>query len=286
MSKKKEEYRDLKLTAHEYTCLSEGYYETGLFDSALECAENVLYLYRRDPSSVSDEELSYCVRMRARILSKNCEKKEWKRAFKAAERLTKKQKDEVSYADCLVDKGTAYACIGRDKKAVRLRKKALKVLEGKQDGDEVKKEALYLLGSAYYAKKDDKKADKYFSEAYDQGDATDELLFMLGSVKVRKGEYERAVDYLIQCRAMREEKYREMPFHAALGEIYLLLGDVYSMMKVYVKAVKLYAKALRTYEIEGGDEVGYVETCKRLYGTYKILGEEDRAESFLMRVEE
>ena len=111
-------------------------------------------------------------------------------------------------------------------------------------------------------------------------------MFALGSVKARKGEYESAIDYLTQCRVLREEKYRDMPFHAALGEIYLLLGDVYSMMKVYVKAVKLYAMALRTYEIEGGDEVGYVETCKRLYGTYMILGEEDRAESFLMRVEE
>lgn len=286
MCKKQEEYRELKLSAHEYACLAKGYYDSGLSDRALECAENVLYAWRIDPTSVEAQDASECLRMRARILGECAEKKDWKKAFKTAEKTIRKQGDEIAYADCLVDKGTAHEGLGNVKKSVRLRKKALKLLEGKEDGKEIKKKALYRLGSTYYNRKEDAKADACYTEAYKMGDPTDALLFALGSIKVRRGEFEQAVDILTECRKLREETYRETPFHAALGEIYILLGDLYSMMKVYVKAVKFYMMAYRTYEITGGDENGYIETCKRLYGTYILLGEEDRAESFLMRIEE
>ena len=286
MSKKQEEYRELKLSAHEYACLARGYYDSGITDRALECAENVLYSCRIDPKSVDAREIGECLRMRARILGECAEKNDWKKAFKLAERNSKKQKDGIAYADCLVDKGTAYEGLGKIKKAVRLRKKALKILKENKGGRATEKKALYRLGSTYYARKEDAKADACFTEAYMMGDPTDALLFALGSIKVRRGEYERALDFLFECKKMREETYRETPFHAALGEIYILIGDVYSLLKVYVKAVKYYMLAYRTYEITGGDENGYIETCKRLYGTYILLGEEDRAESFLMRIEE
>ena len=286
MSKKQEEIRQLDLTAHEYAYMAKGYYESGLFDQALEQAENALYLYRLKADPSQSEEVLFCLRIRACVISKYGEKKEWKKAFKNAEKMAKKQGDEIVYAGCLTDKGTAYGYLGKTKKAVRLRKKAIKLLTGKEGAEKELAHAQYLLGATYYGKKENDKADRCFSEAYRLIGDEDRVLFALGSVKVRKGEYEKAIDYLSACLRLREEKYREIPFHAELGEIYLLIGDVYSLMKVYVKAVKFYARALRTYEIEGGDEVGYVETCKRLYGTYLQLGEEARAEEYLKRVEE
>lgn len=286
MCKKQEEYRKTELSAHQYTCIAKGYYDSGLPDRALECAENALYLWRADPTSVEARDASECLRMRARILGECAEKKDWKKAFKIAETTIKKQRDDIAYADFLVDKGTAYEGVGKIKKAVRLRKKALKMLEGKEEGRETKKKALYRLGSTYYSRKEDAKADACYTEAYRMGEPSDALLFALGSIKMRRGEYERAVDVLTECRKLREKTYRETPFHAALGEIYVLLGDLYSSMKVYVKAVKYYMQAYRTYEIMGGDENGYIKTCKRLHRTYILLGEEDRAESFLKRIEE
>lgn len=280
---KKKEIRVLDLTAREYAFMARGYFDSGLFDKALECVENACYLYPEVEGYLLDEEYARCLQIRAYILGQTGEKKQFVKAFRKAKKIRKKQNDAVGYADCLIDEGTAFCDLGKFNKAVRLRKKALKRLSVLPDAVDKRNKALYFLGASYYKKRKDGKAERCFIDAVKGGEGDERLFFALSCTEVRLKKYEDALKYLFIAQKKCEDENIDTPYDEHLGEIYLLIGDVYTLMELPIKAVKFYARALKV--CEGNDRVkkdpAYKNTLLKLYSTYDKLGESDHAQAML-----
>ena len=280
--------KELKFSATEYTYMAKGYYESGLFEKALECVENAYVLFGRDKKAFrGKEEVRICATIYAFIIGKIGKKAEWKKAYDEVEKLCRRDGDVDRYADCLIEKGSVWDDRSATGKAVRLRKKALKVLEEKGGSEKLKAKAYYSLGTTYFKRKKYDLAEQNYQEAFKRGDP-EYLLFALGCVKICRGEYAKSLDYLYACSLKREEMCLDMPFHPKLGEIFALIGDVYTLMGLPVKAVKFYVRALYVYE--GIDRVSktseYKTTLEKLYKTFSALGEKERAESYKRRAEQ
>ncbi len=283
---KKNEVRSFPFTATEYVYMAKGYYEGGQFEAALDCIEKAAVQFRNEPKEKQGtEEKRLCWKLYACIIGKIGGQREVRKAFLKAKKLLKKYGDVDGYADCLIEEGTAADGFSKPKKAIKLRKKALKESVSPQ----TKAKAWYFLGATYIKIKKYDKAEEALLNALEIGDkpAPEYLLFALGCVKVSRKQYEESLKYLLGSLTMRKELYVDMPFHEKLGEIYALVGDVYSLLGLFVKAVKFYVQALYVYE--GIDRVTktplYKETLLKLYHTYDNLGESDRAKSYLKRWE-
>lgn len=280
---KKKEIKQLQFTAGEYAFMAKGYFESGLFENASECIENACYLFQKEKGYKMDEEYARCLQMRAYIVAKEGKKKACLKAYKEAKKIRKAQKDGIGLADCLIDEGTAFFDFGQLRKAVRLRKKALKMLDRLPHSDNKKNKAFYYLGATYYKKGKDAKAEGYFLNAVKGGEEDERLFFALGCAEVRLKKYEEALRYLFVSQKKCEEENLSMPYNEHLGDIYLLIGDVYMQMELPIKAVKFYARALKI--CEGNDRIketpAYKNTLLKLYSTYDKLGEREHAETML-----
>lgn len=279
----KEENRQLELTATEYTCMAKGYFGCGLFTQAAECIDNACYLYRWEEKDFrSYAEYADCLRMRAYIYGKEGQKKDSKKAYRAAEKIWKSQGDKKGYADCLIEKGMIE--LGRDRvgKSIRLQQKALKILEGVAGAEGKRAKAYYQMGVAYYNKNKDTRAEKCFSEAV-KGTNDVRAYLALGCAKVRLKKYEEGLQSLFCAQKICEEENAATPYNKDLGEIYLLIGDVYIRMDAPFKAIKFYARALKVYEMcnRVEPEPMYATTLLKMYLTYDKMGEEQNAANML-----